>query len=264
MNFLTTSLSEDGVVRIALNRPPVNAVHGEMYRELATLFEDIDQIGPNVRSVVLSAKGPHFSAGNDLDEFASMAPSNASDRMWRVRRAFAAISGCAVPVIGAVHGVALGTGLAIAASCDFVVASRTAKFGLPELSVGVMGGARHLARMAPPPLVRRMYLTGEHLTASDFAGAGGAITVCDPDHLAREATRLAERVVSFSPTAVRVSKRVLDRIESMELQEGYRLEQAATERMSGHPDSKEALAAFREKRAPQYKPLSRDVCWYGA
>ena len=263
MEFLSAHVSERGVAHVALRRSPVNAVHVDMYCELADLFGNIDQLGDNVRAVVLSGEGKHFCGGNDLDEFASMTPDNASERMWRVRRAFFAISECAVPVIGAVHGVALGTGLAIAASCDFVVAAPDAKFGLPELTVGVMGGARHLARIAPQPLVRRMYFTGDPMAAADFAAAGGAVMVVDADTLLDEAFRLAGRVASFSPTAARVSKRILDRIEWMELREGYEHEQGGTERMSGHPDSKEALTAFREKRAPVYQPLDRSTKWYG-
>lgn len=262
MEYLKTELAENGVAHVSMDRPPVNAVHVDMYREIADLFGDIDQLG-DVRAVVLSGEGRHFCGGNDLDEFATMTPDNATERMWRVRRAFFAIAECAVPVIGAVRGAALGTGLAIAASCDFVIAAPDAKFGLPELTVGVMGGARHLARIAPQPLVRRMYFTGEPLSATDFAAAGGAIMVCDDGRLLDEAFRLAARTAGYSPTAVRVSKRILDRIEWMELREGYEFEQAGTERMSGHPDSKEALAAFREKRAPAYQPLDRATKWHG-
>lgn len=261
--YFDVSVTEQGIAHVVLNRAPANAVHRDMYIEIAALFGDIDRAGSDVRAVVLSAAGPHFCAGNDLDEFATMTPDNAVERMWRVREAFFAIAECAVPVVGAVHGAALGTGMAIAASCDFVVAAPDARFGLPELTVGVMGGARHLARIAPMPLVRRMYFTGEPMKAEQFAAAGAAITIAVTGDPRAEAERLAGRVASFSPTAVRVSKRVLDRIEWMNLREGYEFEQAATERMSGHPDSKEALAAFREKRAPSYAPLSRDSHWHG-
>ena len=101
------------------------------------------------------------------------------------------------------------------------------------------------------------------MRAADFAAAGAAITVVQRDDLMSEAERLAGRIASFSPTAVRVSKRVLDRIEWMNLREGYEFEQAATERMSGHSDSKEALAAFREKRGANYQALDRASHWYG-
>ena len=262
MSSVETRLDK-GIAHVVMNRGAVNAVDRDMYIELASIFQNIDRVGEDVRVVILSGAGRHFCAGNDLDEFATMIPDNATERMWRVREAFFAIMECAVPVIGAVHGTALGTGLSLAASCDFVVAARDARFGLPELTVGVMGGARHLARIAPQPLVRRMYFTGEPMTAEDFAAAGAAVSVCEPDALLTEAERFASRVASFSPTAVRVSKRILDRIEWMDVRQGYEFEQGGTERMSGHSDSKEALAAFREKRAPRYEPLDRDPHWYG-
>ncbi len=261
--YLNLASLADGVVGVELARPPVNAVNRDMYIEIRQLFGDVEQLGHDVRAIVLSGQGKHFCAGNDLDEFATMTPDNAVERMWRVREAFFAISGCSVPVVGAVHGAALGTGLALAASCDFVVAARSSRLGLPELTVGVMGGARHLARMAPQPLVRRMYFTGQPETAEAFAAAGGAVFVCDDGQLMEEATRLARRIASLSPTAVRVSKRVLDRIEWMDLAEGYEFEQGATVRMSGHPDSKEALAAFRENRAPVYQPRDDGKHWFG-
>jgi enoyl-CoA hydratase/carnithine racemase len=261
--YLSVEPVEHGVYIIQLARPPANAVHREMYIELKQLFGDVDQLGDDVRAIVLGGQGKHFCAGNDLEEFATMTPENAVERMWRVREAFFAISGCSVPVVGAVHGAALGTGLALAGSCDFVVAAKSSHFGLPELTVGVMGGARHLTRMAPQPLVRRMYFTGQPMPAVQFAAAGGAIFVCEDDQLMAEATSLARRIASFSPTAVRVSKRVLDRIEWMNLTSGYEFEQGATVRMSGHPDSKEALAGFKEKRDPVYQPRNDDRHWFG-
>lgn len=253
--YLKTEMSDSGVAVVSLARPPANAVNRDMYIEIADLFANIDQLGDNVRAVVLNGEGRHFCAGNDLDEFATMTPENGVERMWRVREAFFAISDCRVPVIGAIHGAALGTGMAIAGSCDFVVADKDAKFGLPELTVGVMGGAKHLARIAPEPLVRRMFFTGENMTAEALQKAGGCVFVCDRENLLDEAKRIAERIATFSPTAVRVAKHVLGRIETMDLKDGYTFEQAATVKMSGHPDSKEALAAFKEKRQPSYQPL---------
>lgn len=255
---LTFDLDADGVATVTLNRPPANAVDRAMYIEIADLFGNPDQIGSNVRAIVLRAAGKHFCAGNDLEEFATMTPENGTERMWRVREAFFAIQGCPVPVVGAVHGAALGTGLAIAASCDFVVAAEDARFALPELTVGVMGGARHLARLAPQPLVRRMFFTGEHVAAKEFAAAGGSIVTCPGDALLDRAKSYARRMASFSPTAVRLAKQILNRIETMDLEPGYEFEQRFTVRMSGHPDSKEALRAFAEKRPAEYRPLNRN------
>lgn len=251
--YLRTDLDSDGILTVLLDRPPANAVDRDMYIEIADLFNHVDRVGEGVRVIVFGGVGKHFCAGNDLGEFATMTPENGTERMWRVREAFYAVSGCVVPVIGAIHGATLGTGISLAGSCDFVVADPDASFGLPELTVGVMGGARHLARFCPFPLVRRMYFTGQPMRAADLAVAGANIIVAEPGKHFEEAKRLAARVAGYSPTAVRVSKRVLDRIEWMDLEVGYKFEQAATVRMSGHPDSKEALSAFREKRSPDYK-----------
>lgn len=252
--FLKTNQIAPGIYSVQMDRAPANGVNRHMYIELFELFSKPDQL-EGVRTIILGGAGKHFCAGNDLDEFQTMTPENGTERMWRVRQAFFAIQDCPVPVIGAVQGAALGTGLAIAASCDFVVASQDARFGLPELTVGVMGGARHLGRIAPQPLVRRMFLTGEHLTAAEFSAAGGAIIIAEDGKLEETAVRFASRIASFSPTAARVGKQILNRIETMDLQQGYEFEQRYTVRMSGHPDSKEALSAFREKRAPAYQPL---------
>jgi enoyl-CoA hydratase/carnithine racemase len=254
--YLITEIELDRVARVTLNRPAANAVDRDMYIEIATVFNDPDSLGADVRAIVLAGAGRHFCAGNDLDEFATMTPGNGTERMWRVREAFFAVQDCKVPVIGAVQGAALGTGLALAASCDFVVAATDAKFGLPELTVGVMGGARHLARIAPQPLMRRMFLTGAHIPAGEFAAAGGAVMVVEPDKLLETATTFAVRIASFSPTAVRLGKQILNRIEDMDLKSGYEFEQGFTVKMSGHPDSKEALRAFSERRPAAYAKRS--------
>lgn len=254
--YLEIEAAVNGVAKVFLNRPPANAIHQPMYREIFELFSAPEELGDTVQCIILAARGRHFCAGNDLQEFAEMTPENGVERMRRVRQAFFAIQDCRIPVIGAVHGAALGTGLAIAASCDFVVAASDALFGLPELTVGVFGGARHLARIAPEPLVRRMFFTGEHLRADVFAQAGGSINICPPSSLLDEAERFARRIASFSPAAVRIAKRVLNSIEEMDLKAGYEFEQSFTVEMSGHPDAKEALKAFAEGRLPMYRPLT--------
>jgi enoyl-CoA hydratase len=256
--YLSVEAPARGVLHVKLNRPPVNAVHTDMYIEIAMLFRDPDALGERVSAIVLSGEGAHFCAGNDLDEFATMSPENGTERMWRVREAFFAIQECPVPVIGAVHGVALGTGLAIAASCDFLVAAPDAKLGLPELTVGVMGGARHLARLLPQPMVRRMFFTGEPIAAEELLPAGAGILIAPGQELIPKALSVATRIASFSPTAIRFAKNILNRIETMDVRTGYELEQRYTVLMSGHPDSKEALNAFREKRPPRYQPLAAD------
>src|ERR1051326_7234320 len=137
------------IVRLA--RPPVNAVNQQMYRELKLLFERLSS-REDISAIVLTGEGKHFCAGNDLEEFKSLSPANSPARMREVREAFWAILDSPVPVVAAVHGVALGTGLAIVASCDFAIAAQGARLGVTEISVGVMGAAKHLARLVPEPM----------------------------------------------------------------------------------------------------------------
>lgn len=246
--------AKGSVLLVRLARTPVNAVNDAMYQEIRALFSSVDRIAPEVNAVVLTGTGKHFCGGNDLDEFLTMDSANARVRMFHVREAFFAIQDCAVPVIGAVHGAALGTGLAIAASCDIVVASTDARFGLPEITVGVMGGARHLARLVPQPMVRRMFFTGEPVSAAELYRVGGIDQVVERDALEETALALAAKIARHSPTALRVAKTALNAVETMDLKPGYEHEQSWTGWLSDHPDSKEAIRAGRERREPRYRP----------
>jgi enoyl-CoA hydratase/carnithine racemase len=252
---LHTSVDDDGVALVTMDRPPVNAVDLVMYRELRDLFDNIDQIGPGVRAVVLTGSGRHFCAGNDLDDFATMDTENVRERMFHVREAFFAIHDCAVPVVGAVAGAALGTGMALAASCDFVVASDDASFGLPELSVGVHGGARHLGRLVGQPMVRWMYFTGQRLSGEQMLAIGAVVAVVARDELIEFATTEARRITAYSPTAVRMGKQGLNDIEFTDIRHGYEHEQSLTARMMAFPDSKIALEAVRSGNTPAYQDV---------
>lgn len=248
-------LDDQGVAIVTLARAPVNAVDLVMYREIRDQFADIDQIGPGVRAVVLTGAGKHFCAGNDLDDFGTMDGDNVRERMVLVREAFFAIQECAVPVVGAVGGAALGTGLCLAASCDFVVAGDHAIFGLPELSVGVHGGARHLGRMVSQPVVRWMFFTGQRLSAAEMESLGALIAVVPREELLVRARMEAARVAAYSPTAVRMGKKGLNEIEFLDVRQGYSLEQGLTARMMEYPDSKMALKAARDGSVPIYDDI---------
>lgn len=242
----------DDVAVVAMARPPVNAVHVPMYDELHDLFRHVAEREPDVRAVVLTGEGRHFCAGNDLDEFQAMTAQTCRVNMFHVREAFFAVQECPLPVIGAVHGVALGTGLALAASCDFVVAARGATFGLPEVTVGVMGGARHLYRLVSQPIVRWMALTGETISADELWRLGGIVEVTDDgDHVDR-AVQMGATIAGHSPTVVSQMKECLNEVEEMGLQAGYTLEQGGTCALAEHPDAKEAVAAIRERRPPVF------------
>lgn len=244
--------TEDRVATVTMARPPVNAVSQSMYAELTSLFSDIDRHAPDARAVVLVGRGKHFCGGNDLEEFRSLTPENAPARMLEVRRAFWALYDCALPVIAAVRGVAVGTGVALAASCDLVVAAQGARFSLPEIGVGVMGGAKHLSRLVPQGVVRRMHYTGDQVPVEDLVQYGGIVRVVPSDELEPAATELAHRIARHSPVAIKMAKRSLNSIEFLDLKSGYELEQGLTGELSAYDDAKEAVRAFFERREPQY------------
>ncbi len=243
---------DDGIATVTMDRPPVNAVNQRMYGELRSAFGSGSPLVDAAKVIVLNGAGPHFCAGNDLKEFGSLSPDNADQRMAEVRAAFFAIQDCPIPVVAAVHGASLGTGLAIAASCDFVIASADARFGTPEVGVGVMGAARHLARLLPEPWVRWMYLTAESLGAEEMYALGAVREVVPATELEEVALRHARLIRRHSKVVVQTAKRALNQIEMMDLQPGYTFEQSLTTELSGHPDSIEARAATLERRAPCY------------
>jgi enoyl-CoA hydratase len=240
-------------VVVTMARPPVNAVNQAMYLEIRELFSRMDELAPTARAVILRGEGKHFCAGNDLQEFLSLSPKNSPGRMTLVRAAFNAIYDCSVPVIAAVHGSALGTGLAIAGSCDLVVAAESASFGTPEVGVGVMGGAKHLSRLVPQQVVRLMYFTADPLPASELKAYGGVTAVVPDDQLLDAALELAARITRHSAVALRAAKESLNSIEYADLKIGYELEQRHTTRLSGTADSAEARRAIVEKRPPTFQ-----------
>lgn len=252
LEFLTVDI-QSAVAVVTLDRPPVNAVNGDMYREIRDFFGDFDLNLPGVSVVVVTGRGRHFCAGNDLAEFVEMTPANAPGRMKTVREAFWAIYDCPAPVIAAVNGSALGTGLAIVASCDFAVCGRSAQFGCPEVSIGVMGAAKHLSRLLPQPLVRYLYFNAEPMAAADMERFGAVLKVVPDEELLTEAMAVATRIARHSPMALRTAKESMNTIEMMDLKSGYEFEQRLTGQLSGHPDAREALLARTEKRDPVFR-----------
>jgi enoyl-CoA hydratase len=249
---LRVETHDDRIAVVQLDRPPVNAVNQDMYREIKARFEELGA-RDDLSAIILTGSGKHFCAGNDLEEFKTLSPVNSLARMREVREAFWAIHDCPVPVIAAVHGVALGTGLALVASCDFAIAAEDAQLGVTEISVGVMGAAKHLARLVPQPVVRAMFFTGDPMPVTEIQRLGGVIEVVPAERLLEEAMRWARAVTRHSPLAIRFAKQALNRIEFMELKPGYEYEQGLTGELSGSKDAKEALAAFFEHRAPAYE-----------
>lgn len=240
------------VALVTIDRPPVNAMSLGAHRELLSTLRSLSQ-DASVRCIVLTGAGKRaFIAGGEVGELGALNAASALERTSVVRDVLDAIRRNSVPVIGAINGPALGGGLAIAAQCDVIVAADTATFGLPEIDVGVMGGTKHLARIAPEKVMRWMALSGKRVSASYLERFGSIHQVVTSEALLETALEAADEICAKSPAAVRLMKEVINLTEHMNLNDGYHVETYATAIISTHSDSKEAARAFKEKRPGVY------------
>lgn len=241
-----------GIRVVTLDRPPVNALALSMSQELELFFRGLHQ-DRELRAVVLTGAGDRiFCAGADVKEIGERTTQTAMDRSVVFRATFDAIRRAPVPIIAAVNGSAVGAGLVLASCCDIVLACDTAEFALPEVVVGVMGGARHAARFMTDKLVRYLAFTGERVSAQELKQLGHIREVLPLEELMPRALGIARRIAQHSPSAVRLMKEAINLTEDMPLNDGYRVEQLFTTLAAALPDSREAARAFVEKRAGRY------------
>ena len=241
---------EKGVAEVMLNHPPVNAFDAEGWAHLAEVITSLGK-DQSVRVVVIAAEGRGFCAGVDIKELA-----RDGSLITKVNQGcydtFAAIHDCPVPVIAAAHGFVLGGGIGIVGSCDIIVASDDATFGLPEIDRGALGAASHLMRMFPIQKVRKMLFTGESITADEAYRLGALEAVVPRDELLPKAREIARSIASKSPKAMRLAKASVNGIELLDVKKSYRFEQGFTLELYNSPDSQEARDAFAQKREARF------------
>jgi len=251
----------DRVAVVTLNRAPVNALDSVAIRELTATFNALAR-STEASVIVFTAPGDRlFCAGIDLNDSArrhARTPADGDttidllDPGAVVRECFWSILDCPLPVIAAVNGKAIGAGLVLVACCDLIVASENATFSVPEIKVGVLGGARHLQRLVGPFKTRKMFFTGEAVSAQEFYRLGAVEEIVAPEKLMDAALGLAASIARNSPIGLRLAKESLTRVEDLGLKEGYRIEQDYTGRVTRYNDSTEARRAQMEKRDPNW------------
>jgi enoyl-CoA hydratase len=243
---------KDGIAVITINRPEArNAVNGEVARGIAAAVEEFDGSG-DVRVLILTGAGGTFSAGMDLKGFL------AGDSPVVEGRGFAGIAERppAKPAIAAVEGYALAGGFEIALSCDMIVASEAAKFGLPEVRRGLVAGAGGLLRLprrVPYHLAMEIALTGEHFTAERLRQAGLVAAMVGAGEALAGARELAARVAKGAPLAIAASKRVIVESADWDSGEAFARQGEVTRPVFVSADAMEGAAAFAEKRAPVWR-----------
>ncbi len=243
----------DGVALVTLNRAPVNALNREMRRQIVATFDEISE-RDDVRCAVLTGSGKVFCAGADLRDRPNAEVAGDFLEHNRITRETGnAIKECAKPVIAAVNGAALGAGLGLMAACDILYASEDATFGMPEINVGLAGGASMLRTLFSRSTVRRMFFTGQRLSAHDLLRRNVLEDVLPAGELLSATMDLAREIASKAPLAVVYAKRATNMVDVMPQRDAYRLEQEFTMALSRTEDAREARMAFLEKRAPQFK-----------
>jgi enoyl-CoA hydratase len=254
MSPVREELIDGQIALVTLDFPPVNALAPDAFLDITAVFDSF-LARPEVRVCVLTAEGERaFCAGVDVRSRLPDGETQASPgaHYRRARETFNSIYESAIPVIGAINGPALGAGLAIAASCDYLLASDRASFGLPEIDVGLLGGARHLQRLFPQGVTRRMHYTAERASAEESLRLGVVHAVVPPGELVEAALAEARVIASKMPTGIRLAKETLNQIEWMDLNPGYLYEQTRTEILQHTEDAAEAKRAFLERRPPRF------------
>ncbi|MCQ8781898.1 enoyl-CoA hydratase-related protein [Mangrovibrevibacter kandeliae] len=243
----------DRIAVVTLNNPPVNAVTLALYEEIGNLFEEVGGRS-DVNVVVFTSAGERaFCAGLDLKEFLAATVEEDPHRAAVVRKSFAQVRLCAVPVIGAINGPALGAGAVFASVCDIRIASKRATFAMPEINVGRCGGGAHMGRHLPQGWLRRMFFTGQPIDAETAWRLGFVQEVVEPAALTETAMTMARTIAAKAPLGLRMGKRSLNEIEDMPVEPGYEIEQGYSTRLMATEDAREATRAVVEKRAPVFK-----------
>jgi enoyl-CoA hydratase len=245
----------DGVALVTLNRPEVlNALDYQTLGELVEALESLD-VDDSVRCVVITGAGERaFAAGADIREMADATPVtlttvNNFARWERLRR-------IRVPLVAAVRGFALGGGCELAMACDMVVAADDAQFGQPEIRIGIMpgaGGTQRLTRAIGKAKAMEMILTGRNIGASEALQRGLVSRVVAREETVTEALRLASEVASMPALAVRAAKEAVNRSYELSLEAGLEFERRNFFMLFASEDQKEGMAAFVEKRKPEWK-----------
>ncbi|RUS59737.1 enoyl-CoA hydratase [Pseudorhodobacter sp. E13] len=246
---------EDYIALIRLNRPEaLNALNVKMCSELATVLEAADA-NDKVRCIIITGSEKAFAAGADIKEMAELSFVDVytanlfapiTDAMLQIRK----------PIIAAVSGYALGGGCELAMCCDFIIAADTAKFGQPEINLGVIagfGGSQRLTRFVGKSKSMDMHLTGRNMDAAEAERSGLVSRVVPAKNLLEEAKKAATKIAEKSLLSAMAAKEAVNQSYETSLREGLLFERRLFHSLFATEDQKEGMAAFLEKRTPQFR-----------
>ncbi len=241
-----------GIVR--LNRPDVlNALNLELMKKLVAQLEAYDN-DPNIHAILLSGSERVFAAGADITDMADASTFDMYNRNQFAR--WERIKKISKPIVAAISGYALGGGCELAMHCDIIIASETAKFGQPEINIGVMpgaGGTQRLTRAVGKAVAMDVVLSGRFLSAREALSAGLVSRVVPKENFYDEALRIAQELAKKPPLALRLAKESVLKAHEMSLSDGLEYERKLFYMLFATEDQKEGMKAFIEKRRPEFK-----------
>jgi len=253
--LVTTTDDGGGVRLLVLRHPPVNALSTAVLTDLDHAVTAVEG-DPTTRCLVLVGDGPYFSAGADLKEVATLAPSDAPGVVARGQALFDRIDRFRTPVVAAINGLAVGGGLELALACDLRVASDAAKLGAPEVAYGLLpayGGTQRLPRLVGPSKAKELIFTGHLVPAAEALRIGLVNRVVPSGQEIRAARDLAHTIAERAPRAVAGAKVAIHDGLDRSLAEGLAAERAAfAAAVVGSADLSEGIRAFLERRPPKF------------
>ena len=253
---------EEGIATITFNRPKaLNALNAALLEEFSRALDKI-ATDENIRVLVLTGAGDKsFVAGADITELATYNSLTAKNFSQSGHAIIAKLQQLPIAVIAAVNGFALGGGTEIAIACDFIYASENAKFGLPEINLGLIpgfGGTQRLPRLIGPNLAKELMFTGKMISAAEAEKIGLANKVVPMDQLMEEVMKTAKEIASKGKTSLRAAKQAINFGLNTDLATGIHIEIEAFGMCHASSDSKEGTSAFLEKRKAEFKGSLKD------
>ncbi len=249
--------TKEGIATLTINRPDkLNALNDAVIEELSEAVAAIE-IDDSIRGVIVTGAGPKaFVAGADIGELATQGPLSGKDRSLTGQAVFRRLERCGKPVIAAVNGFALGGGCELAMACHFRLASENAKFGQPEVKLGIgpgYGGTVRLPRLVGKGRALELLLTGDMIDAHEAYRIGLVNRVVAADELIPEAEKLLRRILANGPIAVRLCLEAVETGLDLSVDESSLLEANHFGLIASTEDMREGMAAFLDKRSAAFK-----------
>jgi len=258
MAYETIIFQKDGnVAVIKFNRPKaLNAINPDVLNDLNGALDEVEA-DPDIRALVLTGEGEKaFVAGADIAHMVRLSPLQARKFSREGHNLLFRFEHLPIPVIACVNGFALGGGTEIAMACDFIYASEKAKFGQPEINLGIIpgfGGTQRLSRLVGKAMAKELCMTGALISAEEARQAGLVNKVFPPDQLWEGTMKTARDLASKGKVSMRTVKHCIDRGYDLDVKSGCYLEADGFAVCMSSPDGKEGMSAFLEKRKPEFK-----------